>query len=194
MSLTPFFFADAVAVGVDPAGGLQLGFGLIGIKGHGLNALTEREAVGEGAGRGVAVAVEQHVDEVLLVDAHGDRLAHGGITHDRVAGVLLVEVHHAPEAAAGLDAGELVVVVLKERIAGIGHAVGCVDFSGLECHGQRVTVGNGADGDLVDLHLAVPVVDVLDEIHMVVRDDFGRHIGAGADDAAVVGGCRPPCR
>ena len=106
---------------------------------------------------------------------------------DFYPGVLLVEVHHAPEAAAGLDAGELVVVVLKERIAGIGHAVGRVDFAGLECHGQRVTVGNGADGDLVDLHIAVPVVDVLDEIHMVVRDDFGRHIGTGADDAAVVG-------
>ena len=185
--LDAVLFADAVAVGVDPAGGLQLGFGLIGIKGHGLNALTEREAVGEGTGRGVAVAVEQHVDEVLLVDAHGDRLADGGIAHDRIAGVLLVEVHHAPEAAAGLDAGELVVVVLKERIAGIGHAVGCVDFAGLERHGQRVTVRNGADGDLVDLDLTVPVVDVFDEIHMVVRDDFGRHIGTGADDAAVVG-------
>lgn len=47
--LDAVLFADAVAVGVDPAGGLQLGPGLIGIKGHGLNALTEREAVGEGA-------------------------------------------------------------------------------------------------------------------------------------------------
>ena len=108
--------------------------------------------------------------------------------HERAAGNLKIASMEADGQKLTIVTGELVVVVLKERIAGIGHAVGCVDFARLERHGQRVTVGNGADGDLVNLHLAVPVVDVFDEIHMVVRDDFGRHIGTGAVRKAIAMG------
>ena len=184
--LDAILLANTIAIGVDPTGFLKDLLGLLGIIAFGLYALTKGEAVRESAGSGVAIAVEQHIHKALLVNAQSDRLADGRVLHDSRAGIFVVQVHHAPEAAAGLDAGELVVVVLKKRVAGISHAVGSIDFTRLESQSKCVAVRDGADGDLVNMYFSIPVVDVFHQTHVVVGYYLGCHIRTGADDTAVL--------
>ena len=160
---------------------------LSGIIGNRVNALSKSKAFGERAGSGVAVSFQQNIHKALLVDSHGNRFADRRIAHDPVAGVLFVEVHHAPEAATGLDTAKLEFVVFKERIAGIRHSICRVDLAGLESHRQRVAVRDGADGDFVNFDVAVPVFCILHQFYMIICYDLCSHKRTGAHNASVLG-------
>ena len=137
--------------------------------------------------------MEQGVDKALLVNGHGNRFADSFILHQRT-----VEIHPDKEGAACSRAANRVLVVLKQGIAGIGHAVGRVDFAGLQGHSQRIAVGNSPYRNRIQLGLAVPIgiifyeVDVVSghEGHGLIRPRRRHHAVAGdaglhVDDAAV---------
>ena len=121
-------FPDAVAVGIHPARFLQNRLRTLGVVGFRRDVLAAKggEAVGERTVGRDAVAVQEGLHEALLVDAHGDCPADGGILDDGAG-----HVHGAEEGAGGLDGGELITAVFKIGVGLIGHAVGGVDIPGL---------------------------------------------------------------
>ena len=121
-------FPDAVAVGIHPARFLQNRLRALGVVGFRRDVLAAEggEAIGERAAGGNAVAVQKGLHEALLVDAHGDCPADGGVLDNGTG-----HVHGAEEGAGGLDGGELITAVFKIGVSLIGHAVGGVNIPGL---------------------------------------------------------------
>ena len=179
--LHPVLFPDAVPIGVHPAGLFQYSPGPFRVVGFRGDLLTSegREAVGEGTAAGNPMAIQQGIHKAFLVDAHGNGFPDGLILKDGA-----FHVHGTEKGPGGLNGGELIAAVFKVGVSLVCHTVGGVNVPGLQSGGQGVAVGQGTDGQLVKLGGAVPVVFVLGQGQVAVRDHVHHHIGAGADDDA----------
>ena len=125
------------------------------------------------------MTVQQRGDKALLVNAHSNGLTNGRILDDGAC-----HVHGGKERAGGLDAGELIIAVFKVRICFIRHAVSCVNIAGLQSRREGIAVGKRADGQLVDFRRTVPVIFVLCQRQMIVRDHICYDIRTCAGDNA----------
>src|SRR5699024_10255956 len=86
---------------------------------------------------GIPVSVKQIIYEPLLINSHGN-----GLTHRIVLNDFTFKVHVCKKGPVGSAAGEGIVLVLEQGIAGVGHAVGAVDLAGLKGHGKGISVRN----------------------------------------------------
>ena len=140
----------------------------------------ETEVGRERTGGDVPVAVQQRVDETVLVDTEGDGLAHG-----RILGHRAHEVHVQEERAARGRARLEELVVVKKRMAGIRQTVGAVNFARLHGHRERVAVADRHHLDPLVARRAVPVVRVALKFERRARGKLLSHIRARADHNAL---------
>ena len=84
------------------------------------------------------------------------------------------------KSAAGRCAGKYILVILKQRIAGIRQAVCRVDLPGLQGHGERIPIRDAQHGHAVKARRPVPVGFVPDKLEPFVCHERLRDIGARA--------------
>ena len=127
--------------------------GIIGILPHRFPA--ESKAVWIYACGRISVSAQQRFHKTFLVNSQHDRFPYRRIRCD-----LAFIIHGAEKDPAGGCAAECILIVVKKRIAGIRHTVSRIDLAGLQRHGQRITVGNSAHSNPVNLRFAIPVIFV----------------------------------
>ena len=181
--LLAIFLANAIAIGVNPTSLLQnrlgtfrvvlLGFNLIAAKGR-----TCREyAISR-----EAIALQQFIDKVLLIDSHGNRLADSRVSADRIR----VKIHLAKEAARCGYLRDGVFVILEQRIAFIRHAISSLHLTGLQGIGQRIAIRYRADDNLIKFRRAAPIVLIFLERQMVISLHIRRNVRAGTGHHAIL--------
>ena len=111
----------------------------------------------------------------FLINAKCNRFPHRRVRSNRA-----FKIHPDKKSTACGSTAEGICVRLKQRVTRICHSVRGVNLSAKQCICKRVSVGNRAHRDFIDVYLTIPVIIIFDKGQVVVRHKVHCNIRTGS--------------
>ena len=180
--LLTIFFTDPISITVCPASLFQNCFCTFRIV---ILRIQRRTAklyrIRECTGRYISISVQKYTDKGFLINSHGNGFTNCIIFYNRRC-----IVHLYVERTAGLYTGKIEIIIFKDRIACISHTVCRIDLPGLKCQRKGISIGNGADSNLIHIDITIPVIFIFYQIQVIICHQFRCHIGTGSHYDSVI--------